>query len=320
MNDDEKMLAETLYQGVMDYSNYSTRSMQAREFRVGVSDLGFCSERVRRMIDQQVPDDTDALAAFIGTALGDHLEKVAAELWPEAIVQSEVTLHLEGEEGRTYTLTGHPDCILPEQGILIDFKSTYGFAVVEKNGPTDSYQYQRHGYAKAAHDAGMFGDLPLEEVRVANVWIDRAAIEKRLHVDMEPYDQRWVDQAGHWLDNVVYAVMQGEEASKEPPREMCAVACGFYATCRAFDTDVSGLISDKVVLTAIDLYREGLDLEKQGRKLKDQAKQHLVGIEGSTGDYLVRWTHVNETVVPETVRRGYDKLEVRKMPKAVQGK
>jgi len=314
VNDDEKMIAETIYQAIQDFSNYSARSLQAKEFRVGVSDLGFCSERVRRMIDQQVPEDTDVLAAFIGTALGDYVEQAAMKAWPHAIRQSEVSIQLQGDRA-AYTLTGHPDLVLGPEGIVIDAKSDYGLSTVRRTGPSLQQQFQRHCYGKAAWLAGMFGDIPLEEVRVANVWIDRAAIDKELHVQMEPFNEDYVTQAGFWLDDVVYAYTQGEEARKEPPRDMCAVICGFYKVCRAYDTDVEGLITDKDTLTHIEMYREGLDLEKQGRKLKDNAKQHLAGVSGSTGEFLVRWTHINESVVPETTRSGYDKLEVRKIPK-----
>lgn len=309
-------IAKVMYQAVQDTSNFSSRSEQARQFRVGVSDIGFCSERTRRMLDQQVPYDTDVLAAFIGTAVGDYMERAAMRVWPHAIRQAEVTLTLVGESGREYVLTGHPDLIVPEEGLVIDFKTDYGLTTVERTGPSDQQQYQRHGYAKAAYDAGLFpAHFRLEDIRVANVWLDRAAIDKRLHCQMEPYDEGWVHGAAAWLDDVVYAYLQGEEARKEPPRDMCAVVCGFFDVCRAYDTDVEGLLTDKVVLNSVEMYREGLDLERKGRKLKDEAKAHLTGIQGSTGQFMVRWTRVNETEVPASVRRGYDKLEVRAIPR-----
>jgi hypothetical protein len=315
MNDDEKRIAEAVYGAIQDTSRYSERSQQAAEFRVGVSDLGFCSERVRRMLDQQEPEHTDVLKAWIGTALGDYMEQAMLRVWPHGIRQSEVSIVLQGEE-RVYTLTGHPDFIVPDEGILIDAKTDYGLSSVAKTGPNQQQQFQRHCYAKAAWLMGMFAEgIALEDVRVANVWLDRAGIDQGLHVQMEKYDEDLVTQAGLWLDDVVYAYLQGEEARKEPPRDMCAVICGFFPVCRAYDTDVEGLLTDKDVLTHVDMYREGLDLEKQGKRLKDQAKQHLVGVTGSTGEFMVRWTHINDTEVPATTRRGYDKLEVRALPK-----
>ena len=306
-------LGKEVYAAIQDASRRSPRSVQAAEFRAGISDLGFCSERTRRFLDQQVPADTDHLSAFIGTAIGDHVEQAALRHWPDALRQIEVQVDLFGDTG-SYRLTGHPDLVLPEHGLLIDFKTDYGLTTIRRTGPNQQQQFQRHCYAKGAWLGGFF-PMPLEEVQVANVWIDRAAIDKGVHVDMEPYSEEQVIHAGHWLDDVVYAYLHNEEAKKEPPRDMCAVICGFYDVCRAHDTDVEGLLTDPVTLNAVAMYREGIDLEKQGRRLKDEAKQHLVGVKGSTGEFMVRWTHINETVIPETERAAYDKLEVRTMPK-----
>lgn len=315
MDEQEKWLADAIYHAIQRASHESVRSLQSRDFRAGVSDLGYCSERVRRMLDEQVPEDTDVLQAFLGTAIGDHVEQAVARTFPDAIIQSTVSVALQGEE-RFYTLTGHPDIVLPTEGVLIDVKTSFGLAMAERNGPDQNKQFQRHCYAKGAWEAGLFDpSIPLEQVRVANAWVDRGGVEKRLHVDMEPFDQSVVDDAGMWLDEVVYAYLHQEEARKEPPREVCAVTCGFFAECRAFDTDVEGLIREPKLLDAVALYREGADLEKQGKRMKDEAKVELNGVQGSTGEFLVRWTHVNETAIPATTRRGYDKLEVRKMPK-----
>jgi len=311
----EQRLAKDLYAAVQHATNFSVRSMQSKEFKVGISDLGYCSERTRRMLDQQVPEDTDMLAAFIGTALGDHIEQAAMVRWPNAIRQATVTLTLEGDQ-RSYEVSGHPDLILPDEGMLVDFKTKFGLDVVRKTGPSQQQQFQRHCYAKGAWEAGFFGDLPLEDVLVANAWMDRSGREKEFHVHVEPFDQGMVDAAAQWLDDVVYAFLHQEEARKEPPREVCAATCGFYGVCRAYDTDVEGLIRDPDMLAAVDLYRQGTRMMSDGKSLQSQAKQVLKGVEGSTGEFTVRWTHVNETVIPEQTRAGYEKLEVRPIPRS----
>jgi hypothetical protein len=313
VTEEEALLADELYGAIMENSRYSVRSKQTSEFKMGVSDLGFCSERMRRMIDKQVPEDTDLLAAFIGTWLGEGMETaVAAKFGDDAIIQAEVTLALEGDYG-SYRLSGHPDLIIPNEGLLIDFKTDYGLATISRQGPSRQQQYQRHGYAQAAHDGGLFGDLPLDQVRVANAWLDRAAIDKGLHVQMESFNPDQVREAAEWLDDVIYAYTQGEEARKEPPREMCAVTCGFFATCRAFDTDAQGLITDPAILDHIEAYTEAQQEESAARRRKDQAKRHLEGIKGSTGQYTVRWIHINESVTGPSVRRAHEKLEIRKI-------
>jgi hypothetical protein len=314
MTFDEQHLADDIYEAIQTSMRMSDRSQQQAEWRVGVSDLGWCSEKVRRMLDKQEPDtQPDLLQAFIGTWVGEGVETAVAAYYPDAIIQTEVTLHLVGDGGE-YNITGHPDVILPGEGILIDNKTVDGLAVTERTGPNQAKQFQRHCYAKAAHDEGLFGDLPLELVRVANAWVDRAGVDRRVHVQMEPYSQEIVDDAGRWLDDVVYAFTHGEEARKEPAREVCALYCGFYRTCRAYDTDVEGRLTDPDVLTAVDVYQEGLELEREGKRLKDQAKSALQGVSGTTGSFAIRWTHVNESVIKPGVRRGYDKLDIKRLP------
>lgn len=312
MDDEEQYLADAIYGSMMDLSNFSDRSLQAGAFQMGVSDLGWCSEKARRMLDHQIPERTDLLAAFVGTWIGQGVETAIGATVPSAILQAEVTLVLEGDSG-VYRLTGHPDVILPDDGILLDGKTDYGLNTVRRSGPSTQQQYQRHGYAKAAWDAGYFPDIELTDVRVANAWVDRAAIDKGVHVQMEPYDPDIVAEAGRWLDDVVYAYTHGEEARKEPPRNVCAETCGFFRTCRAYDTDVEGRLTDPAVLTAVEMYDEGAALEKRGRQLKDEAKAHLKEVSGTTGQFSIRWVHVNESEIKPGVRRAHDKLEIRRI-------
>src|SRR5215475_9336423 len=237
MTDQERDLADQVYEAIQASATTSERSQQQAEFRLGISDLGFCSEKVRRMVAGIPEPPTDKLPAFLGTAIGDHVERACLRVWPHAIRQATVRIIIQGEVNR-YTLTGHPDLVLPH-GVLIDCKTAHGLTVVQRTGPTQQQQFQRHLYALGAHQGHLFDEgLELEEVQVANIWIDRSAGERRLHCHMEPYSPGVVAQAGFWIDDVVYAHLHGEEARKEPPREVCARVCGHYQDCRALDTDV----------------------------------------------------------------------------------
>lgn len=310
MTPDEQALADEFYEAIQHQSNYSERSQQSADFRIGMSDLGWCSELTRRMLAGIAEPITDKLDAFIGTALGDHVEAAyAARYGTRAVRHAEVRITLRGEHGE-YEVGGHPDLLLLDENCVVDVKSTRGLSVVERTGPSQQQQFQRHGYALGAWEAGYFTG-PLSEVQVANVWLDRAGDDERVHVQMEPYDPEVIQAAGEWLDEVVYAYMNGETARKEPPRDMCAKVCGHFADCRAFDTDVQGLITDDVVLAAVDVYREGQQMESEGRKLKDQARAHLSGRSGSTGTHFLRWTWVNDSLVPEYQRRGHWKIDLR---------
>lgn len=305
MDEQEENLAASIYEAIQRQTNWSARAIQSREFKVGISDLGFCSERTRRMLAQETPDDRDMLPAFIGTALGDHVEQAVQAMWPHAIRQATVSVRLAGERG-IYNVGGHPDMIV--DNTVIDFKTSRGLSIARRKGPSQQQQFQRHCYAAGAIEAGYVDS----DVKVANVWIDRSADDRDLYVHMEPYDPGVVEQAGWWLDDVIYAYIHHEEARKEPPRELCEKACGFYATCRALDTDVEGLLTDDTVLAAVDMYRDGVEMLKQGNRLKEQAKAHLSDVRGSTGEYTVRWTHINGTHV-EYDREAYDRLDVRRI-------
>ena len=250
------------------------------------------------------------LKAFLGTAIGDHVERAIERKFPGAIRQASVTLALEGSE-RTFEVPGHPDLILPDEGIVLDAKTSDGLSLARRLGADQQKNFQRHGYGKAAWAAGMFGDRPLEEVQVGNVWIDRSGDTQEVHVQLVPFDQQVLDDASRWLEDVIYAYINGEEARKEPAREVCAVTCGFFSVCREWDTDVEGLLTDPEVVEAIRMYREGAALEKQGRSLKAEAKPALKDIAGSTGDTVVRWIHVNETTVPATKRAAYSRLDIK---------
>lgn len=310
MSDEEEALAEAIYGAIQAASNYSERSQQSADFRIGISDLGYCSEKVRRMIAGIPEPVTDKLPAFIGTALGDHVEQALVDMWPDVIRQAEVSLTLIGDGG-TYVLTGHPD-LIRKDGLVIDVKSTRGLSKPRRMGPSQQQQFQRHGYGLAAFEAGLFNpDVGIEDVRVANVWMDRAGDDRELYVHMEPLSLDVIEQAAFWVDDLVYSYRNGIEARKEPPREVCAKTCGHFETCRALDTDVEGLLTDEGVLVAVDMYREGLALERQAKKLKDEAKASLSGITGSTGKFTVRWVHVNESEVRFT-RNAYERLDIRK--------
>jgi hypothetical protein len=219
-----------------------------------------------------------------------------------------VVVGLTGDRG-TYQVQGHPDLIV--DNLVIDVKTARGLDIARRKGPSRQQQYQRHCYALGAWTAGLLKADSLDDVKVANVFIDRAAEQREFHVHMEPYNPQIVEEAAWWLDDVIYAYVNNEEARKEPPRELCEKACGFYATCRALDTDVEGLLGEDAKV-AVGLYNEGTALEREAKRLKIQAKAHLDGVTGSTGEYSVRWVHVNESEVAFT-RDAYERLDIRKM-------
>lgn len=319
MDEDETALADAFYDAINTASRTTPRSQQAGLFQVGVSDLGFCPERTRRMLAGQTPEPTDLLPAWIGTELGRGLEEAWIALHPDWVRQAEVAVDFKiliGADQYQVRVPGHPDLIDPTGGLMLDVKTTYGLADAERNGPSRSQQFQRHLYGVGAWNAGLFAPgIELADVRVGNVWIDRSAVERRAHVNIEPLNLDVVAEAQEWLEDVVYHLVNDQEAEKVPPRDMCAKVCGYFEPCRGGDTDVEGLIEDPEWVRFLELYREGQRLESDGKKFRAMAKAHLEGVRGTVmlqeGLFSVRETWKNPTVVPEHVRSGYTTLELK---------
>jgi hypothetical protein len=315
---DEQIAAE-FYQAVNDWSNRTERSQQSADFKIGVSDLGLCSEKVRRKLLRQSEPERDAWTAFLGTWVGEGVEIAIKKRFPDVIIQSEVTVEMEIDvSGNHFSLKipGHPDVIWPEQGLLIDNKGAFGFAKVKRYGMNDTQKrFQRHLYGHAAFHAGMFGDLAYDQIRVGNMWHDRSGGEKSFYVQTEPLDEGVVEEAKAWLEEVVYNYLQGTEAPKEPGREFCQGYCGFYDDCRALDTDVSGMIEDPDLLDAVELVLESKELDRQAKALKAEGEYLLKGVRGSTGTHFVRWVDVGPSVIREGMRAGYSRLQISRVPK-----
>lgn len=314
----EDQLAAEFYEAVQDWSGRTERSMQEQDKVIGVSNIGHCSEYVRRLLINEEPSQVpDKLAAFLGTWIGAGVEQAILARHPEAIIQSEVTISLHTDQG-TVQITGHPDivfAVLADKGIVIDCKtvnqlaSVTSYAVFEENLQK---KFQRHLYALGCHESGVFGDKPLEDILVGNLWVDRSGQDHEFHVRLEPFSQQVVDQAAEWISGVIYAYKNGIEAAREPQRTFCENWCEFFGPCRGADTDVEGLISDPRIIRAIDLYKEGGKLESDGKKMKSQAKSELEGVQGSTGEWVLRTIEVGPTEIPATTRRGYSRISITK--------
>ena len=294
MNDYEQHIAEEFRKAVNEWSNSTERSEQAKEFRLGPSDIGYCSERVRRMLDQQVPEDeVEWNKAFIGTVLGDGLETAIQKRWPHAKTQVTLTVTLETST-RRFVMDGHSDVIVPTEGLVLDIKMKNGLNYIRRQDTADQgYQFQRHLYALGAFQSGLFPGLELEDIKVGNVYYDRSGVEAVPHVQIEPFSWDVIHEATEWLEEVVYNFLHNEEARKEPAREVCESTCGFFTKCRAYDTDVEGLITDEKYIGAIDMYADGTQMISRGKKLQNEAKIMLQGVSGHTATKTLRWVQVN---------------------------
>lgn len=115
------------------------------------------------------------------------------------------------------------------------------------------------------------------------------------------------------IEEVFCAVVPGEEAFALAD-DVMTHNCGHFETCRLYDSDVEGLITDEKVLAAVDMYQEGMALNREGKRLQAAAKPTLEGVEGYTHDFQVRWIEVEGGDVAYS-RKNYQKLSVTKRGK-----
>jgi hypothetical protein len=311
----QTLLATMTEDAIRRSTNNSDRSRQSMTNVLGVSDVGGCHEYVRRMIMNEEPSQEATrydLAAFIGTAIGDHAEEAMIRQFPEEgwVKQAEVVVRLV-VRGFELNIPGHPD--LYRRSDLVDFKSKDGLAPIRRTGPTDRERFQRTLYAKALIEAGKMD----EDCWLHNVYIDRSGVQPTPVVFSEKFSWSVVDEAIEWLDSVLYAVQMGEEAERDMPREWCWACCPFAPRCRGEDdSDVTGLIDDPVVIDAVSLYLESGEQMKALEKDKKSAASVLRGVEGRTDSHSVRWITVGATEVPATKRAAYERLDVRPIRRA----
>lgn len=302
----EQDTARQVEQAIIDFGNHSTRSRQSVNHVLGVSDIGHCREYARRMILQEphgVQPTTYAMASFAGTAIGSLAEDavIASLSKMPALKQRKVTVLLPGD----ITLTGHPDLVLPNA--VIDFKTADGLAVVRADGASTQQRFQVTLYAKALIDVGMIEP----DAWCVLVWLDRSGRETRPHVQAWRYDPAIVEEAAQWIDDVLYAYRNNEEASRDKPREFCWACCPFVQSCRGGDTDATGLLDDPAIETAIAVLDDAKVRAKSAENDRKAALAVLNGSNGSTGRHTVRWVEVPETTIKPGTRRAFLKLDVR---------
>lgn len=303
----EIILRESIDRSMRD----SPRSTYAAENKIGVSDIGGCREFVRRtIIDEAFTDEQENYAAaFIGTAVGTLAEQAVKDALGEQVetqVAVTVTLNIRGY---VLNLPGHPDLV--SKDACVDFKTVDKLGVTRRVGPTTKQWFQVMLYTQALI---AMGRLPSDAWCIL-AFIDRSGAEPQPLVFARRYDPAVVREAEDWLDDVIYAVQNGEEASRDQPRSWCEAVCPRVSACRGYDTDVEGLITDPIILEAIEVYRDSGAAIKQLEKDRESAKSVLANVAGNTGEVVLRWIEVGESEVPAHTRAGYKRIALSKPPR-----
>lgn len=313
-NDKIQGLFSTALNNFMDGS---ARTQQARNGILGPSDIGFCRQKAVLMI-KGVPQ-TDVVpkwSASVGTAVHNYVEAALKEAYPEWLVGSIDHLEVTATLPSGAEIKGHPDVVVQASNAVLDIKTVDGFQWIKREGTSQQHKYQRHLYA-----LGLIQDGTLDSskpVLVGNVYFDRSGKEPEPLVMVEEMDPTLTDEIDSWVTDVIYAVTNNEDASRDIPAAVCEKICSHFTACRGSLEmhDGGELIEDKETVAAINMYVEGRDMAKEADKMKREAQSRLVGINGTDGNYQVRWVEVAPSVVQSFEKDGYMRLDIRKVRKA----
>jgi len=315
-----KAAAQAFHDAIQNASNNTARSQQQHDFMLGVSNLGHCKNYAALMM-KQVPfsDERDKTPAFFGTVAGAAIEAQLKIDHPGWIFQESLFFPLPSGGG----VDSHPDIIIPfghqeiEKGYyqgVWDGKSKAELETIKKVGPSQQQIYQVHAYAKAAIEAGLLN--PAFPIVVGDVYFDRSGKDVMPHAVMHLYTEDVITFIDEWVNDVKYAVIHGEDASRDMPREWCWSYCEYATACRGNDTDVEGLIESPDIIAAVELWAEVKELKAEAKRKESAYKRTLDGVSGSTGTYNIRWTEVGPVETKASIRSGYKKLSITKVPGA----
>jgi hypothetical protein len=267
-------------------SDTTPRTLQSRAGLIGPSDLGFCRNKAALMgrgIGQT--DSKSTAPADIGTAIHHWVEDALRTAFPTWLIEERFSATFPcGAE-----VAGSADLAITEWNALLDIKTVDGFEKIKRFGPSLNHKMQRHTYALGAIQAGRLDDS--QTVYVGNVYIDRSGVEPLPYVIYEEFDHAFTDEIDAWITDVIYAIQHDEAASQDIAAPICEKICEYYTACRGgLPIAEPTLITDEETKNNIRLYIEGREMEKTGKKMKDEARVALADINGSDGEWTVRWT------------------------------
>ena len=295
------------------YMDNSPRSIQSDEGRLGPSDIGFCRQKAALMVKGvEATDSTPKWAAAVGTAVHNYVEAAIKEMFPDWLVGSIDKVRVTATLPSGAEISGHPDIVIPSENTVLDIKTVDGFQWVKREGTSQNHKFQRHLYALGLIQGGILDSS--KPVYVGNIYFDRSGKEQTPLVLVSELDPMLTDEIDSWVGDVIYAVKQGEDASRDIPAAICERICSYFTACRgALEINQGGEpITDTTLVSAVDMYVEARNMEKTAKQMKDEASARLYGVNGTTGKWQVRWVEVQPTKVESFEKQGYSRLDIRK--------
>lgn len=288
------------------------RSIQTQTGTLGPSDLGFCRNKAALVLKGVPASDSKSIwPAVIGTALGDYVEQGLDAAFSGWQVGSIAKQRVEHTFPSGAVVGGTPDIVIPDWNLVLDLKTKDGYSWVKREPWSQNYLFQLSTYALGLIDAGILNDA--EPVWIGLVFIDRSGGEEDPYVVLRMLDPGIEDEIDSWITDVAYAVRQDEDAMRDIPAPVCEQICEWYTVCRGtLPMEDAEMVTDITLIGAVDMYVEARQAKSDAEAAMDEAKQMLKGVNGTTGEWVIRHTDVPEGDVPGYARRAYSKMEIRK--------
>lgn len=286
------------------------RSNRSQQTKIGASEVGFCRAKVALKVQEVPPSDSKSMwAAAVGTAVHDYVFEALRPIFPDWRIEcDEVTATMpNGAE-----IVGHPDIIIPEWNMVVDLKTVDGLESVKRYGTSQSHKFQRWLYAKGAIQAGLLDDT--KPVYVSNAYVDRSGKSDEVYVTTEDFDPTLESEINEWLNDVIYAVQHQEDAHRDIAAPVCERICEYFTVCRgSLPVSENEIIDTPEIRQAVEQFVTARDEEKTAKRLKDEARTVLTGLNGVAGGYQIRTTEIPESDVPGFTRAASTRLDVRKV-------
>jgi len=287
------------------------RAAQSRAGILGPSDIGFCRQKAVLVTRQVQPSDpTRKWAANVGTAVHNYVEAALKETYPNWLLGSIDKITVTATLPSEATISGHPDIIAPDLNAILDIKTVDGFEWVKRNDTSDAHRFQRTLYALGAMQDGHLDSG--KTLYVGNLYFDRSGKEQRPLVKVEEFSFDEVDEIDRWISDVMYAVVNKEDANRDIAPSVCQQICEFYTVCRGNLPVHEGqdFTDDPTLKSAIRMAVEAAQMEKQAKAMKSEAKSVLKGFNGTDGEFQVRWTEIAPTFIEGFQRAGSVRMDV----------
>ena len=298
------------------HQDETPRTKQSNEGILGPSDIGFCRQKAALMTKGVGPTDRPPKwAAAVGTAIHDYVERALKDAYPDWIVGSIDKLRVTATLPSGAIISGHPDIVVRSANAVLDIKTVDGFEWIKREGTSKQHKFQRHLYAMGLIQAGILTDAT--PLLVGNIYFDRSGKQPEPIVITDELDPTLTDEIDSWVQDVIYAVTNNEDASRDVPAAVCEKICSHFTACRGALEVFEGAetITSPDLIGAVNMYLEGRDLERKGASMKNEAKSMLYGVNGVTATHQVRWVEVAPTVIAASERDGYQRMDIVKLRK-----